>query len=71
MGNEQVAVHSVWIGGEVALDNPIDQRPILSEVNEIFLVIKKSIINGLWIYSLDEKLDMYFKTSTYDVFILW
>lgn len=41
VGNEQVAVHSVWISGEVALDNPIDQRPILTEVNEIFIDNKK------------------------------
>ncbi|ODP97422.1 hypothetical protein BGL48_14065 [Salinivibrio sp. SS3] len=50
VGNEQVAVHSVWISGEVALDNPIDQRPILSEVNEIFFGDKE--INNQWLMDL-------------------
>jgi hypothetical protein len=50
VGNEQCAVHSVWISGEVALDNQIDQRPILTEVNEIFFDNKK--INNQWISDL-------------------
>ncbi|OOF13383.1 hypothetical protein BZG84_15830 [Salinivibrio sp. PR932] len=41
VGNEQCAVHSVWISGEVSLENKIDQRPILTQVNEIFIDNKK------------------------------